>query len=292
MDSNVHVTAAGASAPSSDWTLPPLLVKDGDGVTLPCVTEDQDGCESLSWIFSSPSQSAAADVMVKSGQRDEETSGRRSLTANCSLVIKNVTAEDDGLYTCRNESQHDDDVRSHLFVVSMREHRTGDVVTLNCTVPTHDWCRHEVRWVHDRRDKDRTPQQRCSASTELPASYLKQKYTCEVTDVHTKRVHLLEFRRPSSGQKPVGYRSETSADSSPNSRSNAVVPTSTPPLVGWRIIYVSLGLMTLIVCVVAVHIWTRVKGNKAEMNDNTGPNEDAEDDGPTTYENTGDSSVH
>ncbi|KAF3703145.1 hypothetical protein EXN66_Car018833 [Channa argus] len=51
-----------------------------------------------------------------------------------------------------------------------------------------------------------------------------------------------------------------------------------------RSIIVSVGLAALIISVVTVHMWTRTKGNKTQMENNT-----VDDD--EVYENVGDSSA-
>ncbi|XP_026197648.1 uncharacterized protein LOC113149646 [Anabas testudineus] len=83
-----------------------VTVRDGDDVTLPCgnVTDDQNKCNSTTWTFSVLGNSTTV-TLFEHGQIHNSVvkskSDRLSVTENCSLVIKKVTDEDVGLYTCR-----------------------------------------------------------------------------------------------------------------------------------------------------------------------------------------------
>ncbi|KAM7395945.1 hypothetical protein PAMA_007290 [Pampus argenteus] len=82
-----------------------ITVRDGGEVTLSCegVTTDQDECDRTTWLFN-PSENTAAVELInlgKIGRKVGSKSDRLSVTATCSLVIKKVTVEDVGLYTCR-----------------------------------------------------------------------------------------------------------------------------------------------------------------------------------------------
>lgn len=82
-----------------------FTVKAGDGVTLPCgnVTEKKHNCDRVTWTFSQPGNRSVS--LFERGNFTEEANakpGRLSVTANCSLVIKNVTMEDVGHYFCRS----------------------------------------------------------------------------------------------------------------------------------------------------------------------------------------------
>ncbi|XP_026197646.1 uncharacterized protein LOC113149645 [Anabas testudineus] len=83
-----------------------FTVRDGDDVTLPCgnVRDDQNKCDSTTWIFSESGNKAAV-TLFELGQIKKDSvkskSDRLSVTENCSLVIKKVTDEDVGRYICR-----------------------------------------------------------------------------------------------------------------------------------------------------------------------------------------------
>ncbi|KAJ4929429.1 hypothetical protein JOQ06_005037 [Pogonophryne albipinna] len=121
-----------------------FTVRAGDEVTLPCknVIDDQDECNSTSWLFID-SRGSAAVKLVHRGQIHKEAkakSDRLRVTEKCSLVIKKVTEEDAGRYTCRqirSGEQQGPTSRVLLSVVTMTEHQDNDEVTLRCSLKTY-----------------------------------------------------------------------------------------------------------------------------------------------------------
>ncbi|KAK1889191.1 Lymphocyte antigen 6 complex locus protein G6f [Dissostichus eleginoides] len=120
-----------------------FFVRVGDEATLPCnyVIHDQDECDGTNWIFS---DSGSAVKLVKGGQiGNHAKSDRLRVTEKCSLVIKKVTEEDAGYYTCRQlrsgPEQEDSVSLVFLSVVTMTEHQDNDEVTLNCSLKTYGW---------------------------------------------------------------------------------------------------------------------------------------------------------
>ncbi|XP_049914255.1 uncharacterized protein LOC126398734 isoform X1 [Epinephelus moara] len=252
---------------------PSFVVSDGDDVTLPCgnVIDDRSECEGAYWIFSS-SLSTFSLMLVDQGQI-EAKSDRLSVTENCSLVMKKVTFEDVGRYSCRQFESGHGDAHVHLSIISMTEDNDADGVTLNCSVLTHDWCIHTLEWLYEGKTVDEDmekSQSECSVTVTFPTTHPKQKpqshelFKCKVTDDFSGDVQLFTFSRPqTSGEKPVQFS-------------------------GWlRCIVVCGGLTTLIIIAVAVNIWTR-KG-KSQMDDNAVHDDD--DDGTVIYENVGEPSA-
>ncbi|XP_040920881.1 uncharacterized protein LOC121199931 [Toxotes jaculatrix] len=193
-----------------------VTVRDGGDVTLSCenLFDDQDECDSPDWTFRRSTYTAK---LVKHGQISEEAkskSDRLSVTENCSLVIEKVTVEDVGRYDCRqfDESgrQQGPDSVVHLSVVTMTGRKDYDKVTLSCSVSTHDWCRHTVKWLYEgetvdegNKDIETQSQSVCSATVTFPSSYLKKPkydelFKCEVTDGYSKEVKLFTFSPQSS----------------------------------------------------------------------------------------------
>uniref|UniRef100_UPI0037E8F3C7 uncharacterized protein n=1 Tax=Semicossyphus pulcher TaxID=241346 RepID=UPI0037E8F3C7 len=117
----------------------PLTVRAGGQVTLSCenVIKDQENCRSTAWLFGG-SGGNAAEALFENGKihRDSEAKkDRLSVTANCSLVIKKVTEEDVGSYTCRQFSesggQIGEDTGVYLSVTRLCRDRSGlDIIML------------------------------------------------------------------------------------------------------------------------------------------------------------------
>lgn len=82
-----------------------ITVKIGQKVTLPCVNRKdfQDNCQSITWSFSVSGNTASWPMFGDEMERKITRAkfDRQSLSANCSVVIKKVTYEDVGRYTCR-----------------------------------------------------------------------------------------------------------------------------------------------------------------------------------------------
>lgn len=100
-------------------------VRVGDKVTLSCgnVKDDEDKCNSTTWLFTT-SRKPRAVTLFENGKMHanaKNKSPRLSVTVNCSLVI-NVTAEDVGDYTCRmfdkSGKQEGPDFINRLFPVN------------------------------------------------------------------------------------------------------------------------------------------------------------------------------
>ncbi|XP_049914252.1 uncharacterized protein LOC126398732 [Epinephelus moara] len=223
----------------------------GVEVTLSCenVKHEQDNCDSATWLFSAQRNTVTLFEHGKIHREAEAKSDRLSVTAKCSLVIKKVTLEDVGRYTCRQfRSGQVSDSEVHLSVVTRTEHNDTDRVVLSCSVWTYEQCPHTVKWLYEGDQNDlETSQSTCSASVTFTTSDYNQKLKysellkCEVTDGHTKEVHQFTFSPPqSSGEKPGQ----------------------------WVFIVEAVGLAALIIITVAVIRCKRTKGNKTQMDEN------------------------
>ncbi|XP_027140068.1 uncharacterized protein LOC109136832 [Larimichthys crocea] len=206
----LQFTAAAEGLP------PSFTVRAGQEVTLPCgnVIDDQKNCDSTTWVFIDSSQRASVEL-IDHGQIDKSKSDRLSVTQNCSLVIKNVTDEDAGLYYCQQykSGQRQRPVSDvYLSVVTMTEHKITDQVEWSCSVSTYNgWCYYTVKWLFvgtnvDKYHKDlQTSQSGCSAYVRLQSSHFMHTSNsdllkCEVTD--GDKVQLFPFRLQPSGEKP------------------------------------------------------------------------------------------
>ncbi|KAI9528334.1 hypothetical protein NQZ68_022026 [Dissostichus eleginoides] len=270
-------------------------VRAGDEVTLPSdnVIHDQDKCENTTWTFSDSRSSVRLFEDGQIHKAAKAKSDRLRVTENCSLVIKNVTEEDVGLYYCRqfrSGEQQDPDSGVYLSVVTMTEHQDNDEVTLDCSVSTDGGCEHSVKWllqgqdvVKDHRDI-KTSQSLCSASVTFQTSLFSytprfELFTCEVTlDVMTEEeVDLFPFSPQSSatstGTPPIH---EWTSENNNNKETGQDRKHPEGPALR-RVHMVSVGLAALIISVVTVHIWTRTKGGKKRMRKNLEQNDEDED---------------
>ncbi|XP_039873828.1 uncharacterized protein LOC120725164 isoform X3 [Simochromis diagramma] len=220
-----------------------FTVRDGDNVTLPCenLINNHHNCDTTVWLFTD-SRGTPSVELVNLGQiKEKAKSDRLSVTAECSLVIKKVTAEDVGRYTCRQfrgnpGKQQGPDAVVYLSVVIMTEHKKAVEVTLSCSVWTFDRCKHKVKWIHisEALDRDYSNLKTSESSCSAAVTFLNDAYThistydfnCSVTTEEEKE-QLFTFSAQSSGS------------------------------CWYRLIIVPLGLAALIAAVVVINIWTR-----------------------------------
>ncbi|RVE61350.1 hypothetical protein OJAV_G00169750 [Oryzias javanicus] len=93
----VTFTAAAAS---------PLIslieVRDGDEITLTCSVgrDSHDGCKSVTWISGDSTNTVTLFEHGKIHKDAGSKSDKLDLTEDCSLVLKKITAEDEGRYSC------------------------------------------------------------------------------------------------------------------------------------------------------------------------------------------------
>ncbi|XP_054473961.1 uncharacterized protein LOC129106766 isoform X2 [Anoplopoma fimbria] len=282
---------------ASGQTLSSVTTRAGDEVTLSCnnVIKNQDKCNSTTWIHSRSGVTEELVILgkVKDNVISKAKSSRLSLTSNCSLVIRNVTTEDVGRYTCRqfiSDKQQGPDAPVVLSVINMEGTITTDTVSLFCSVLIYDQCEHTVEWLYEGDKSDvETSQRNCSATVTLsaPPLYQKSKYyellKCKVTDKKSGETLLSkvgpQFSCEKTGSTSVGRNNTSSAKN------------DTPTKQGWWR-FIILGLATLMLIVLAVYMWKRTKGNRTQMDDNAVHHEDEdEDEGTVTYENVGEPSA-
>ncbi|KAJ4929124.1 hypothetical protein JOQ06_004743 [Pogonophryne albipinna] len=225
-----------------------LSVRAGDEANLPCnsVTHDQGECNGTTWFFS---VSGSTVILVESGQIGNHAhSDRLRLTDKCSLVIKKVTEEDAGQYSCRQYKANQQQGRDSLVllsVVTMTEPQVNDEVTLRCSVTTRVGCRHTVKWLLQGQDVDkdkdiRTSSSGCSASVTFLTSHYgstqrSELFTCEVTD---------------DGDNVQTFSPRSS--------------------VWWLYLVLALVLVALLITIVAFITWRKMKGTEARESDSVG----------------------
>ncbi|KAL3979403.1 KRAB domain-containing zinc finger protein [Sarotherodon galilaeus] len=239
-----------------------FIIRDGGEVTLSCenLKDDQDKCNGTHWLFSK--SNTATITLFEDGKIHREAknkSDRLSVTANCSLAIKKLTAEDVGQYTCRQfrgnpGTQQGPDAVVYLSVVNITEYKDDDTVTLKCSVSTYKECKYTVKWLYGNKDLSMS-QSTCSASVifttsdHIYTSKSSEMLKCQVT--HDGNIQEFIFRSQSSNQE-TGW-------------------------CWWRLIIVAVGLAALITAAVVIHIWTRAaivsfsglfKGIKVQLYEN------------------------
>uniref|UniRef100_UPI0037E8ECA4 uncharacterized protein isoform X2 n=1 Tax=Semicossyphus pulcher TaxID=241346 RepID=UPI0037E8ECA4 len=275
------------------------LNRDGDDVTLPPgnVTDDKTRCDRTNWVF------RRSIELVKDGQILKSSEDRLSLTADCSLLIKKVTVEDAGVYYCQQSYSGQQDTLVYLSVVNMIEQKDGEWVILSCSVSAADRCEYTVMWLYEGEQEDiETFPAECSLTVRFRTSLFNQSskyldlFKCEVTDGYTHKKHPFDFSPQSSDEKAGEDATKPSTtppirttESSKTTGTDSTRPAINGP--GWlRFTIVSVGLAALIISVVAVNIWAKVKtaeGNKTQTDDDAVQNDDDENDGSVIYENTG-----
>ncbi|XP_067339032.1 uncharacterized protein [Channa argus] len=270
--------------PAANGQYPSFTVREGHDVTLPCekLTNDWAKCGGTTWVFSGL-RNRGLERLVDHGKVDREAEGksdRLSLTANCFLLINNVTVGDVGHYGCR---QFDNAGKQQgltswlqLSVVTVTEQNTRDEVTLNCSVSTYEWCTHTLKWLFESEGKNlsgmKTAQSSCSASVTFPTSHLGQDLlTCEVMHISTGAVQ--RFRERETGEN--GTRTAAMTEESHRN-------------MGW-LWFIILPVFCIIGSVVALIIWKKTKGNKTQMEQTPMPKD--ENITSVIYENIGNASA-
>ncbi|XP_033994324.1 uncharacterized protein LOC117489244 isoform X2 [Trematomus bernacchii] len=261
------------------------IVRAGDEVTLPFdnVIDDQDTCEYTTWYFRDSRSSVTLFEGGKIHNEAKAKSDRLRVTEKCSLVIKKVTEEDAGYYTCRqirSGQQQYQDSQVDLSVVTMTEHQDNDEVTLRCSVSTYRWCRHTVKWLLQDQDVDKdhreikTSQSSCSASVIFQTSHFSnttrsELFNCEVRDGS----NMQTFSPQTSGAGKVTTISTTPIK--PTSTKVKTTSEKTRQVGRWRWIIVGIvGVAALTIITVAVIRRKRTQGNETQTDDNVADPED------------------
>ncbi|KAG7231718.1 hypothetical protein INR49_010449 [Caranx melampygus] len=106
-----------------------VTVRDGADVTLSCenVRVHQDGCDNTTWVFTD--YTSEATVALSDHGKINKDAGdkwdRLRVTEDCSLVIEKVSADDAGLYNCRQLDTEEDVVLSVVTMTTARRVRGG-----------------------------------------------------------------------------------------------------------------------------------------------------------------------
>ncbi|XP_047243276.1 uncharacterized protein LOC124881647 isoform X2 [Girardinichthys multiradiatus] len=233
-------------------------VKVGDAVTLPCANVKQEklNCDRITWQYSQPGNRNVS--WFERGSFTEEArakSSRLSVTADCSLLINDITADDFGQYLCRRNltDQKHDLMKVDLSVITMTEQRNNEQVTFNCSVSRYTYCRHKVVWLFEGKEKissDMNVSASCSTAVTISTSHLHQNSSqefykllkCKVTDGYNKKYFLFTFSHQSSVEKTGS---------------------------SWWIVLVSAVIAGLLTAVMVAIRWKKTKGHKGQIEERT-----------------------
>ncbi|XP_041815352.1 uncharacterized protein LOC121622461 isoform X2 [Chelmon rostratus] len=274
-----------------------FTVRVGDDVSLPCenAAKKKHKCGSYTWLYSG-SRSPAAVELVQLGkvvERDEPSSDRLSVLQNCSLVMKKVTVEDVGRYTCRefkSGGEQGSDSVVHLSVISMTELKDTDKVTFNCSVVTYERCTHTVQWSFNGNDVDKDnqdlkmSQSSCFASLRFLSSHYfytsrYKRLKCKVTNGN--KVQQFDLIPQPSGEKPgddttTKQSTTTKLTRTTENSMKAGTMTMASPTKGWWWLYVIAAVLSVALLMIVVEVIRRRRseGNKTRTNNNVTDPED------------------
>ncbi|KAM9778249.1 uncharacterized protein ACBT44_000141 isoform 2-T2 [Syngnathus typhle] len=169
-----------------------IFLKAGDEVTLPC---ERTSCADLEWVSGRDGSLTSTEVRDGRVLSSSPRSQRLSLKADCSLLIKRVTAEDAGYFRCQQGGQHDFDFVLTVMTVKPSSPLQSDLMrdghlVLECSLacwPTYN-CRCRaggLRWMNERDEPLsplRTESNHCLSFLKVLPVGRESKYTCQYVD--------------------------------------------------------------------------------------------------------------
>lgn len=266
--SELHLHVTGGT-----FMFPLVNVSVGDGVTLPCAGFNpwSDRCNGTTWSLGSPL--GVPDTLFAEGKLHEdavEDSDRLSLTADCSLVLKEVTPEDEGHYACRLGPGN---IVSHYYLRVTAEPvggsevavRVGDEATLSCAAfqPLTDQCNGTAWLFSPPWISPVTLVEEGKVRGEVGGESARLSLAADCSLV-IRVVHSLDGGRYTCRQTTAGLQ---------NTRSHVHLRVSadeppTPPPAGpgpgwwWRSVVAPALLAAMCLSVVIFSLWARSKGRK------------------------------
>ncbi|XP_041815022.1 uncharacterized protein LOC121622196 [Chelmon rostratus] len=131
----------------------------GHDATLTCNDPSDTTCSTITWLYNRYPAHTFTEVQQGNFEVGSGRAARMSLDTSCSLVINNITAEDVGLYTCRQWGYTDLDVSTYLSVLTISpspadaDPKRDDEVTLECSLLRYTefgTCKlNSIRWVDE-----------------------------------------------------------------------------------------------------------------------------------------------
>ncbi|KAM9355075.1 uncharacterized protein KZ484_013283 isoform 1-T1 [Pholidichthys leucotaenia] len=212
------------------------------------------------------------ELTILEGIRGEtkSKSDRMSVTASCALVIKRVTEEDAGHYTCLQYTRNARYPLStfSLGFVRMTENKNGHSVRFTCFAPLLSQCKQSIYWNLNRDFKltlsAMWTKDDCSSHFIVFTSEINQTFydmlECKVKSYSTDEVMSFPFMSKSSGDNVTTAATVmTVTNNNPTNHQDFMI----------RCAVVSVGLAALIIFVVTVNMWAKTTVKKTQMEENT-----------------------
>ncbi|XP_030577880.1 uncharacterized protein LOC115774662 [Archocentrus centrarchus] len=204
-----------------------ILNRAGEDVTLPFPNMENipENCSGVEWMIFG--REVVTITPGATGEIGQKYSDRLSMTANCSLVIKQVTAEDAGYYDCKQyksgKQGHIDLVHRTVFdlsVVNITELKRADGVKLICSVVSLGMCHYSVMWEwnHTVTPAFMLRIGRCFASVNFLASAFSSRdhsVTCKANNTNTGEEHRFTFSPHLSDDTKIETTRSTSTAEGP-----------------------------------------------------------------------------
>nr|XP_049613590.1 uncharacterized protein LOC125990439 isoform X9 [Syngnathus scovelli] len=177
-----------------------FFAKAGHEVTLPC---ERASCAGLRWMYSQDQSLSRAEVNDGQVLSSSPRSQRLSLKDDCSLLIKRVTAEDAGYFTCQQDGHHHYNFVLTVMTVKPSSPQDSDLmkdghVVLECFLacwPANDCrCRKGgLRWMNERDETLpplRTQSNHCVSFLKALAVGRESNYTCQYVKSNDVQVQV------------------------------------------------------------------------------------------------------
>ncbi|XP_023808686.1 uncharacterized protein LOC105357177 isoform X3 [Oryzias latipes] len=116
-----------------------LYKRLGEDVILSCETNFSTHlCSKINWLHRRNPNSATKLVYGGNLERGSAGASRLSVSRNCSLLIRNITDEDAGIYTCHHKTKPDLSVDLNILGITSSLPDDNGIVTLQCSLSGYE----------------------------------------------------------------------------------------------------------------------------------------------------------